>query len=171
MQVQTSERPGMKMGSETGHYSTIVQLLARCARLIDDGQYEEMLELFAESAKYEVLPLENQKQGLPSSLMRCSSRGMLGDRIMGLRKASVINIHTDRHILSFPEIVEERGAGEYRVKTSFACYQTSQEGRSALFAVGYYDDNVKVDADGARFMSRVVVLETFSVPSLMGVPL
>ena len=55
------------------------QFLTRCANLIDDGKLEEMLELFDEKAKYQVLPLENLKQGLPSSLMRCSSRNMLRD--------------------------------------------------------------------------------------------
>ena len=161
----------MQTESELSRYLQIVQFLTRCAGLIDDGKLEDMLEMFDENAKYQVLPLENLKQGLPSSLMRCSSRNMLRDRILGLREASIINIHTDRHILSFPEIVEGPATGEYKVKTSFACYQTSQEGVSALYAVGYYDDLIKIEPGSTRFLDRTVVLETFSVPSLMGVPL
>ncbi|MDH7799266.1 MULTISPECIES: aromatic-ring-hydroxylating dioxygenase subunit beta [unclassified Beijerinckia] len=152
-------------------YIAITRFLTRCATLIDEYKLEEMLELFDETASYEVLPLENLKEGLPSSLMRCTSKNTLRDRILGLREATILNYHTDRHILSFPEIERVGSSEEYRVKTAFSCYQTDQEGVTTLFAVGYYDDVIRHAESTLHFVKRVVVLDTFSVPSLLGVPL
>jgi 3-phenylpropionate/cinnamic acid dioxygenase small subunit len=155
----------------TDTYLAIACFLTRCASLVDDDKLEDLLEMFDQRATYKVLPLENLKQGLPSALLRCSSRDMLRDRIIALRKANEINIHTDRHILSLPVVEPADRRGTYRAKTSFSCYQTDQEGITSLFAVGYYDDVIDLSGGSPRFIERTVVLETFSIPSLIAVPL
>lgn len=149
----------------------VADFLAEYAGLLDDDQFEEWLELFEPQAPYRVLPLENLKLGLPAALLRCSSRDMLEDRILALRKANEINIHTDRHIVGWPRIRPTDQPDVLHVKTSFCCFQTTQEGVTSLYAVGYYDDRLRLSDDRLRIVEKTVVLETFSIPSLIAVPL
>jgi|SRR5579862_648611 len=165
------QSPNSQSDVDAQTHFAVVKFVSRCAWLIDENRLEEMLEMFAESATYQVLPLENLQAGLPSALMRCSSRNMLRDRILGLREATVFNVHSDRHILGWPQIDRGDVSGEYKVKTPFSCYQTDQEGVTALFAVGFYDDIIRINDDMGSFLSRTVILDTYSVPSLIGVPL
>ena len=49
-----------------------------------------------------------------------------------LREANKYNIHTDRHVIGLPGILDDGLAAE----APFAVYQTDQEGETRLFATG-----------------------------------
>jgi hypothetical protein len=52
-----------------------------------------------------------------------------------------------------------------------AVYQTDQEGETRLFATGLYRDRIVVEAGGLKFRDKLVLLDTFAVPSLLATPL
>ena len=116
------------------------------------------------------MPRENYQQGLPAGLVFCDSRAVLEDRIRALREANKYNIHSDRHLIGLPRILGQEG-GATLVEAPFAVYQTDQEGETRLFAIGLYRDRVVSEAGSLKFRDKLVLLDTFAVPSLLSTPL
>jgi anthranilate 1,2-dioxygenase small subunit len=148
----------------------VLGLLAEYGALLDCGDYGEWLGLFAADCRYMVMPRENHEQGLPVALISCSSRAALEDRIDALRQANKYNIHTDRHLIGLPRIVGEAG-GMIAVEAPFAVYQTDQEGETRLFATGVYRDQLARTDTLLRIAEKLILLDTFAVPSLLATPL
>jgi anthranilate 1,2-dioxygenase small subunit len=148
----------------------LIDLFARYGALIDAGQYDEWLQLFAEECRYQVLPRENFERGLPAALIFCNTRAMLEDRIRALLEANKYNIHTDRHLIGLPHFVAAEGDG-ISVEAPFAVFQSDQEGESRLFATGLYRDRLIRSPGGFAIRDKLVLLDTFAVPSLLATPL
>lgn len=146
----------------------IHDLLAEYGALLDMAQYDEWLGLFAAECRYSVVPRENFEQGLPVGLIFCDSRAMLEDRVMALREANKYNIHNDRHLIGLPRLV---GADGLAIEASFAVYQTDQEGATHLFATGLYRDRLERGGGGLKIRDKLVLLDTFAVPTLLATPL
>jgi anthranilate 1,2-dioxygenase small subunit len=144
-------------------------LYARYGALLDAAQYDEWLALFAAACSYHIVPRENWERGLPAALVFCDSRAMLEDRIRALREANRFNIHSDRHLIGLPRLIAETGA--LRVEAPFALYQTDQEGETRLFATGLYSDRLVDEEGGLRFRDKLILLDSFAVPSLLATPL
>ena len=148
----------------------VVTLLAGYGALLDLGRYSEWLGLFAAECRYEVVPRENHDSGLPVALILCESRAMLEDRIMALRQANKYNIHTTRHLIGLPRIVAADPA-QIEIEAPFAVYQTDQEGETRLFATGLYRDRLDRSGEELRVADKLVLLDTFAVPTLLATPL
>ena len=138
--------------------------------LIDAGEFGAWLALFAVCCTYHIMPRENLERGLPAGLVFCDSRAVLEDRIGALREANKYNIHSDRHLIGLPRRLGEE-AGAMLVEASFAVYQTDQEGETRLFATGLYRDRVIAESGHLKFRDKLVLLDTFAVPSLLATPL
>jgi anthranilate 1,2-dioxygenase small subunit len=150
--------------------AALFDLYANYGGLIDAAEWVEWLELFARECRYSIVPRENFDRGLPAGLVYCDSRAVLEDRIMALQEANKYNIHWDRHLIGLPRLIGDEG-GEIAVEATFAVYQTDQEGESRLFATGLYRDRVVEEAGRLRFRDKLVLLDTFAVPSLLSTPL
>jgi anthranilate 1,2-dioxygenase small subunit len=150
--------------------AAVMALLAEYGALLDLGQYDAWLALFAAECRYRVVPRENYDAGLPAALVLCDSRAMLEDRIRALREANKYNIHTDRHLIGLPRIA---GApeGEIMVEAPFAVFQSDQEGETRLFATGLYRDRLARQDGRLRIADKLVLLDTFAVPTLLATPL
>lgn len=144
----------------------LIELYAAYGGSIDAADWDAWLGLFAAECRYRIVPRENFDRGLPAGLVFCDSRAMLEDRIMALQEANKYNIHWDRHLIGLP-----RRVGEASVEAAFAVYQTDQEGESRLFATGLYRDGVVVEGGRLKFRDKLVLLDTFAVPSLLSTPL
>jgi anthranilate 1,2-dioxygenase small subunit len=150
--------------------AAIWDLLAEYGALVDAERYDEWLGLFAAECQYQVMPRENHDSGLPVALIYCDSRGMLEDRIRSLLEANKYNLHSDRHVIGLPRIVDKEPDG-ITIEAPFAVFQTDQEGETRLFATGLYRDQL-VTVDGAlKISDKLVLLDTFAVPSLLASPL
>lgn len=145
-------------------------LYARYGALIDAAEYESWLTLFAASCSYHIVPRENHERGLPAALVFCDSRAVLEDRIRALVTANKFNIHNDRHLIGLPRAAG-RDAASLLVEAPFAVYQTDQEGESRLFATGLYRDRLVSEGGGLKFRDKLILLDTFAVPSLLSTPL
>ena len=150
--------------------AAVHDLLAEYGALLDSAKYDEWLGLFAAECRYSVIPRENFERGLPVGLMFCDSRAMLEDRIMALREANKYNIHTDRHLIGLPRLRSPE-AEQLVVEAPFAVFQTDQEGASRLFATGLYRDRLELAGDGLKIRDKLVLLDTFAVPTLLATPL
>jgi anthranilate 1,2-dioxygenase small subunit len=145
----------------------VCDLLAEYGALIDMAKFDEWLDLFAEECRYQIIPRENFDRGLPAGLVFCDSRAMLEDRIRALREANKYNIHTDRHVVGLPRVFEDGLA----LEAPFAVFQTNQEGETRLFATGLYRDRLEILGQRLKIRDKLVLLDTFAVPSLLATPL
>jgi anthranilate 1,2-dioxygenase small subunit len=148
----------------------LYDLYADYGALIDAGEFDSWLGLFAERCTYHIMPRENYERGLPAGLVYCDTREVLEDRIGALREANKYNIHSDRHLIGLPRLVGEEG-GAALVEAPFAVFQTDQEGETRLFATGLYKDRIVGEAGTLKFRDKLVLLDTFAVPSLLATPL
>ena len=153
-----------------GDRAAVHDLLAEYGALLDTEKYDEWLGLFAAECRYNVMPRENHDRGLPAALIFCDSRAMLEDRIRALREANKFNIHTDRHLIGLPRIIGSE-ADWLEIEAPFAVYQTDQEGETRLFATGLYHDRLAVGHGGPKIRDKLIILDTFAVPSLLATPL
>jgi anthranilate 1,2-dioxygenase small subunit len=147
--------------------AAVSELLAEYGALIDLAQFDEWLALFAEECRYQIMPRENYDRGLPAALVFCDSRAMLEDRIRALLEANKYNIHTDRHVIGLPRLLDDG----LLVEAPFAVFQTDQEGETRLFATGLYRDRIEMGGRGPRIRDKLILLDTFAVPSLLSTPL
>lgn len=147
-----------------------VELLHRYAALLDGERFEEWLELFADGATYKVMPRDNYDRGLPVAIIQCDNKRMLVDRIAALRNANEYNLHYARHIIG---TVQARQTDDgILIDASYSVYQTTLEGSSRLFSVGRYQDKAVPGPDGRLLLAeKLVINDTFSVPTLLAVPL
>ena len=147
--------------------TAVCDLLAEYGALIDRAKFDEWLDLFAEQCRYQIVPRENFDRGLPAALVFCDSRAMLEDRIRALREANKYNIHTDRHVIGLPRIFD----GGMMIEAPFAVFQTDQEGETRLFATGLYRDRLEIAGRCLKIADKLVLLDSFAVPSLLATPL
>lgn len=147
----------------------IERLIVDSAMFIDRDELDAWIACFEQEARYVVLPRENRELDLPVGIIHCENRGRLEDRIVCLRHANKYNPHYDRHIVSLPRILALDG-DVASVETNFMVVQTDKTGESRLFCAGVYEDRIRLGDEGARFVERIAVVDTFTVPTLMATP-
>ena len=145
-------------------------LMASYAECIDDGRFEDWLELFTEDASYKVVARDNHDRGLPATMVLCTNKNMIRDRIAALLGATKYNFHYDRHVVGQLR-VRPRSDNEWELRASYAVFQTSDEGRSSLFSVGRYDDRIRMEGERLLFCEKTVVVDTFAIPGMLATPL
>lgn len=160
--------PGPRASARQPDRSAIHDLLAEYGALLDLAQYDEWLGLFSDDCRYNVVSRENYDRGLPAALIFCDSRAVLEDRIRALREANKYNIHSDRHMIGMPRLTDANGLA---IEAPFAVYQTDQEGESRLFATGLYRDRLELAGTALKIRDKLVLLDTFAVPTLLATPL
>ncbi len=149
----------------------IQQLHNRYIRVIDDDQLELWPELFLSAGDYMITTRENYDRGFPLALMSCKGRGMMQDRISGLRKINVYEPHRYSHQISGLEIME-LSEGKFHCVSNFLTVRIMHTGTSMIFATGNYQDVVQLDQDGQwRFVSRKVITDSRQTDTLLVIPL
>jgi anthranilate 1,2-dioxygenase small subunit len=148
----------------------IAELMNEYAHALDDDRLESWPEFFTEDGVYQIVPRENVQQGLPGVIAVCYGRNMMHDRIKVLREANEFNIHTDRHVVAMPWL-KESADGALHASSSYALFQTDQEGESRLFSVGRYDDVIQVVDGKPKFRERTVIVDTYAIPNLLATPI
>jgi len=153
------------------HVARIADLNARYADAIDADRLEAWPDFFLNDGRYRITTAENVAQGLPLSLIYATSRAMLRDRVTALRDANVYESQCYRHVLGTP-LIASAETGGVRARTSFMVARVMRTGETILFATGYYDDCVVLDAaDGARFAEKTVILDSRQIDTLLALPL
>ena len=149
----------------------VQDLMDEYVELIDSDRLEQWLDLFTEDCVYRVTSRENEEQNLPVSLWLCTNKNMLRDRIVSLRNANEYNLHYDRHFVSSLRIGNAQADGSWRIEANYAVIQTTMEGRSSVFSVGRYRDRIRHSDGRLQIAEKLVVMDTFAVPTLLATPL
>jgi anthranilate 1,2-dioxygenase small subunit len=152
----------------------IEALQTRYIRIIDDNRIEDWPKLFTPTCLYRIVTRENHSQGLPLSVMECRSRGMMEDRVTGLRRINVYEPQRYTHQISALEIkdeIEAESETRFKCRSNYLVVRTSSDGSMTVFSTGVYLDTVVVEGDIALFEERIVVQESRRVDTLMVIPL
>jgi anthranilate 1,2-dioxygenase small subunit len=148
----------------------ITALQAEYADVIDDDRLEDWPALFTEACLYQVIARENADRGLGVAAILCTSRAMLVDRVVSLRRANIYPLRHHRHILSTARITAVAD-DLVEAQTSYLVLQTRADGATEIYNAGKYQDEI-VFADGRlRYSRKVAIFDTNRVDTLMVTPI
>lgn len=153
-----------------GLYLKIQDFMLDYAACLDEFRLEEWPNFFLDACTYRVLSRENVDLGLPAPIIYHYSRGMLEDRVTAIRDALTFERVYVRHLISNIRVHARRG-DTIAVSSNYLVVQTSEEGRSRIYSVGGYDDDVVLTATGPKFSRRDVLVDTFAIDNLMALPI
>lgn len=150
-------------------FEEVQALYARYAALLDGEDYDTWVELFIEDCLYVVQPRENYDAGLPLATMRLESKGMLKDRIYGIRETLYHDPYYQRHILSTPLIARE--GGTITVEMNYLIMRTKPAAPSDIFNTGRYLDELEKTDEGLRFAKKQCIFDSELIPNSLIYPI
>ena len=156
--------------AEVARRLELESLYAEYAACLDTDRLEDWPEFFTEDCHYRVTSAENFETGLPLGLIYASSKAMLQDRVSALREANIYEPQRYRHLISGIRIMKEESGG-LALEASFLVVRTMQDGGMILFAVGRYVDRTVRTEAGWKFASKIVVLDSRQIDTLLAIPL
>lgn len=157
------------MAGESEMLFRVAALNAAYARVIDADRLEEWPEFFVERCLYRVTSADNHRQGLAAGIIYADSRAMLVDRVIALRKANIYERQMYRHIVGMPTLGARTG-DVIEAEAPFVVVRTMRDGGMDLFAAGVYLDRISDQADGLRFVQRIVVCDSSRFDTLVAIP-
>ncbi|MFE9328455.1 aromatic-ring-hydroxylating dioxygenase subunit beta [Nocardia sp. NPDC052278] len=139
----------------------IDELLGRCSYVLDEQDWAQWPDLFAEECSYTVHTLDNIQRGLPLAYMYDDNRARVLDRIKFITEvwAGTIEPYRTRHVTQRTHAAPV-SADSWAVRSNFQVSFTENDSLSGLLATGFYDDVIELGGDGARFASRAVRLDS-----------
>ena len=142
---------------------------AEYSEVIDGGALERWPELFVEPCLYRIVSKENHDAGLPLSLIRCESLGMLKDRAVASQKLNVYGPRVWRHLVS--NLRGGEAGGEVVAQANFAVFETLHDQTTRVLASGRYLDRLVRTEAGLRFRERLCVYDSALIPGSIVAPL
>ncbi len=148
----------------------VTDFYARYAECICDDALEMWPEFFAEDCLYKIIPRVNHDRGLPVSLVLVESRGGLVDRMTAIRNTMVFAPRYVSPSISSVRIVS-RHDGILTTRSMFSVHQTLADELTTLLMVGRSFDKIDVGGSEFKFVERVLVSDSESLPSTIVYPI
>jgi salicylate 5-hydroxylase small subunit len=151
-------------------YHELVQLYADYASAVDSGNWDLWPGFFVDTCSYRLVPRENHERGLPLATLSFESKGMLRDRVYGIKETLFHDPYYQRHVIGAPLV---RAASGERIESeaNYAVFRTKLNELSTVFNVGRYLDRVVRTPDGLKFESRLVVYDSEMIPNSIIYPI
>jgi salicylate 5-hydroxylase small subunit len=159
----------MKM--QPSDYFELNQLYADYARAVDSGNWDLWPGFFIDECSYRLQPRENHERGLPLATLSFESRGMLEDRVYGIRETLFHDPYYQRHVVGLPLVHGVDEDGTIRSEANYAVFRTKLSELSTVFNVGRYIDTVVRRPEGLKFASRLVVYDSEMIPNSIIYPI
>jgi salicylate 5-hydroxylase small subunit len=151
-------------------YFDLNQLYASYASAVSSGQWELWPEFFTEECSYRLQPRENYERGFPLATLAFESKGMLKDRVYGIRETLFHDPYYQRHVVGAP-LVHAGSAERIESEANYAVFRTKLNGPSTVFNVGRYLDVIVATPAGLKLQSRVVVYDSEMIPNSIIYPI
>jgi 3-phenylpropionate/cinnamic acid dioxygenase small subunit len=140
---------------------------------LDDERFEAWPGFFTEDGVYKIVARENVERDLPLATWSCLSRGMMQDRVVAIRNASVFSPRYMCHVAGsariFPK-TEGQSDGLHGAGCGFSVFETSQDEMSKVFMVGKYRAKIVFTDTGLLFQELLVIYDTSLIPGLLVFP-
>jgi salicylate 5-hydroxylase small subunit len=151
-------------------YFALTQLYADYAQAVSSGQWELWPEFFTDDCSYRLQPRENHERGFPLATLSFESKGMLKDRVYGIRETLFHDPYYQRNIVGTPRVLKA-APGRFECEANYAVFRTKLSELSTVFSVGRYIDTVVRTDQGLKFASREVIYDSEMVPNSIIYPL
>ena len=148
----------------------LTRLYADYALAVDSGQWDLWPDFFADDCSYRLQPRENYDRGFPLSTLAFSSKGMLRDRVYGIKETLFHDPYYQRHVVGAP-VVRRVEAGRIYSEANYAVFRTKLDGPSTVFNVGLYIDTVVQTPAGLKFAERLCVFDSEMIPNALIYPI
>jgi salicylate 5-hydroxylase small subunit len=148
----------------------LTQLYADYASAVDSGNWDLWPEFFTDDCVYRLQPRENHERGFPLATLSFTSKGMLKDRVYGIRETLFHDPYYQRHIVGSP-VIREVGEGRWRCEANYAVLRTKLSDASTVFNVGRYLDVVVQTPAGLKFASRECIYDSEMIPNSIIYPI
>ena len=152
-------------------WQALVQLYADYASAVDGGDWDAWPEFFTDPCVYRLQPRENHERGFPLATLSFESRGMLKDRVYGIRETLFHDPYYQRHVVGVPVIRRVDADGRIHAEANYAVFRTRLSKESTVFNVGRTLDEIVPTPEGLRFASRLVVYDSEMVPNSLIYPI
>ncbi|TPQ28806.1 MULTISPECIES: aromatic-ring-hydroxylating dioxygenase subunit beta [Cupriavidus] len=140
-------------------YYALLTLHADYTSVVDSGEWDRWPDFFTDDCLYLVQPRENHERGLPLATLSLEGKGMLKDRIYGIRETLFHDPYYQRHIVGTPLIREATGE-KIVAETNYAVLRTKPDQMSDVYNVGRYLDTIARTAEGWKFASRLCIFDS-----------
>ena len=148
----------------------LMEFIDAYVAILDNDRLEEWPGMFVEDCLYEIIPKENEDQGLPAPVMYCDNAGMLRDRVLSLRHANIFEPQVYRHFVSGLAWTQPDNE-TFDMTSNYMVLNTSLAGETVVYQAGRYIDRVVRTLDGLRFKSKRVIYDTLRVQTLLAIPI
>jgi salicylate 5-hydroxylase small subunit len=140
------------------------------AQAVDSGVWGLWPGFFVDACSYRLVPRENQERGLPLATLSFESKGMLRDRVYGIRETLFHDPYYQRHVVGAP-LVRAAGPGRIESEANYAVFRTKLNELTMVFNVGRTIDVVVATPAGWKFASRTVVYDSEMIPNSIIYPI
>jgi salicylate 5-hydroxylase small subunit len=151
-------------------YFDLSQLYANYASAVSSGDWEKWPEFFTDDCTYRLQPRENFDRGFPLATLSFESKGMLKDRVYGIRETLFHDPYYQRHVVGAPVIMKAE-ADRFECEANYAVFRTKLSELSSVFNVGRYIDVIVRTEAGLKFSSRQVIYDSEMIPNSIIYPL
>jgi salicylate 5-hydroxylase small subunit len=151
-------------------YHALVQLHADYAAAVDSGNWDLWPEFFTDQCIYRLVPRENHDRGFPLATLSFESKGMLKDRVYGIRETLFHDPYYQRHVVGAP-LVRGVDDGIIRCEANYAVFRTKLSELTTVFNVGRYVDEVVRTPQGLKFASRACIYDSEMIPNSIIYPI
>jgi salicylate 5-hydroxylase small subunit len=146
------------------------QLYADYASAVDSGAWDLWPDFFTEQCVYKLQPRENHERGFPLCTLSFTSKGMLKDRVYGIKETLYHDPYYQRHVVGMP-IVRKVADGQVHSEANYAVFRTKYDKQSTVFNVGRYLDVIVPTSQGLKFAERVCVYDSEMIPNSIIYPI
>jgi len=148
----------------------LTQLYADYASAVDSGHWDLWPEFFTDQCVYRLQPRENFDRGFPLATLSFTSKGMLKDRVYGIKETLFHDPYYQRHIVGSP-VVRAADGNSFRSEANYAVFRTKLSETSTVFNVGRYIDTVVRTSEGLKFASRECIYDSEMIPNSIIYPI
>jgi salicylate 5-hydroxylase small subunit len=151
-------------------YLDLQRLYADYAAAVDASDWDAWVDMFTDDCDYRVQPRENFDRGMPLATIALISKGMLKDRVYGIRETLFHDPYYQRHVTGAARVTG-REDGILLAGANYAVFRTKPNGDSTVFNVGRYIDRIAVTEGGLKFAARLVVYDSEMIPNSLIYPI
>lgn len=160
----------MSTDIEFRDFLALTQLYADYASAVDSGNWDLWPEFFIEQCVYRLQPRENFERGYPLATLSFTSKGMLKDRVYGIRETLFHDPYYQRHVVGTP-VIRKAQADRLECEANYAVFRTKLSDLSTVFNVGRYIDTVVRTPEGFKFASRQCIYDSEMIPNSIIYPI
>jgi salicylate 5-hydroxylase small subunit len=151
-------------------YLEVAGLYADYAQAVDSGNWDLWPEFFVEDCVYKLIPRENHERGFPLATLAFDSKGMLKDRVYGIRETLFHDPYYQRHVVGAP-LIHKADQNRFESEANYAVFRTKLSQESTVFNVGRYLDVIVRTSEGLKFASRLCVYDSEMIPNSIIYPI